>query len=219
MVLLLNESLHAGVAHTKLMAKLCSGLNKPNMQTVLPVPYVPRLLQDLPLGKLRGLGGKFGHEVQQELCITTAGPHLLLHAHCCTPVLVAEVLASCWQTCLACSCCTSFLLHPCKDTVVLTVFCAGELAQLSVQKLQKTFGEESGSMLFDMARGQDHDEVQPRSVPKSVGCGKNFTAHLQIKSVEKVRTTMFVIGLHCMCESTLVACALSQYCNMLWIPG
>jgi DNA polymerase eta len=63
----------AGIAHTKLMAKLCSGLNKPNMQTVLPAAYVPLLLQDLPLGKLRGLGGKFGQEVQEQLGSTTAG--------------------------------------------------------------------------------------------------------------------------------------------------
>ena len=62
-----------GVGHTKLLAKLCSGLNKPNMQTVLPASYVATLLHDLPLGKLRGLGGKFGVVVQEQLGITTAG--------------------------------------------------------------------------------------------------------------------------------------------------
>ena len=29
--------------------------------------------------------------------------------------------------------------------------------------------------------------MTPRTVPKSVGCGKSFTAHLQIKQPDKVR--------------------------------
>ena len=66
----------AGVAHTKLLAKLCSGLNKPNMQTVLPSTSVASLLYDLPLSKLRGLGGQFGKQVQERLAINSAGAHL-----------------------------------------------------------------------------------------------------------------------------------------------
>lgn len=31
------------------------------------------LLQDLPIGKLRSLGGKFGDQVQQQLGVTTVG--------------------------------------------------------------------------------------------------------------------------------------------------
>lgn len=37
------------------------------------VDITPGLLRDLPLGKLRSLGGKFGEEVQQLVGITTAG--------------------------------------------------------------------------------------------------------------------------------------------------
>lgn len=43
------------------------------MQTVLPASYVATLLHGLPLGKLRGLGGKFGVVVQEQLGIATAG--------------------------------------------------------------------------------------------------------------------------------------------------
>lgn len=64
---------HAGVAHTKLMAKLCSGLNKPNMQTLLPAASAPHLLRDLPLTKLKGLGGQLGQHVQETLQVKTAG--------------------------------------------------------------------------------------------------------------------------------------------------
>lgn len=69
----LGFTLSAGVAHSKLLAKLCSGLNKPNQQTVLPASSVADLLYDLPLPKLRGLGGQLGTKVQSELGIDTIG--------------------------------------------------------------------------------------------------------------------------------------------------
>lgn len=69
----LGFTLSAGVAHSKLLAKLCSGLNKPNQQTVLPWSFVADLLHDLPLSKLRGLGGQLGERVQSELGIDKIG--------------------------------------------------------------------------------------------------------------------------------------------------
>lgn len=69
----LGFTLSAGVAHSKLLAKLCSGLNKPNQQTVLPATSVPDLLHDLPLPKLRGLGGQLGMKVQCELGVHKIG--------------------------------------------------------------------------------------------------------------------------------------------------
>lgn len=68
----------AGVAHTKLLAKLCSGLNKPNMQTVVPQSSVTALLHDLPLEKLRGLGGGKGDRVQACLGVRTVGMNPLV---------------------------------------------------------------------------------------------------------------------------------------------
>ena len=63
----------AGVAHTKLLAKLCSGLNKPNKQTVVPQSSVAGLLRDLPLERLRGLGGGLGQRVRAALRVHTVG--------------------------------------------------------------------------------------------------------------------------------------------------
>jgi nucleotidyltransferase/DNA polymerase involved in DNA repair len=85
--------------------------------------------------------------------------------------------------------CASTTLALIKQLLRCVACYAGELAQISIQRLQRTFGDEHGTMLHDMARGQDHDAVQPRKVPKSVGCGKTFTAHLQIKKPEKVCLT------------------------------
>jgi DNA polymerase eta len=74
----------AGVAHTKLLAKLCSGLNKPNKQTVVPENCVTALLHDLPFEKLRGLGGGLGQRIQSVLGVHTVGmlPCQTFHCSC-----------------------------------------------------------------------------------------------------------------------------------------
>lgn len=57
---------------------------------------------------------------------------------------------------------------------------------MPLSKLHNSFGEDTGSWLYNMCRGFDNDAVQPRVAPKSVGCGKSFTAHLQIMKLETV---------------------------------
>lgn len=69
----LGYTCSAGIAHTRLLSKLCSGLNKPAQQTVLPASGIEWLLRPLPLSKLRGLGGQFGQRVGRELGVTTVG--------------------------------------------------------------------------------------------------------------------------------------------------
>jgi len=49
-----------GVASNKALAKLATGRNKPAQQTIVPAASVPGLMQVLPIGKLRSLGGKKG---------------------------------------------------------------------------------------------------------------------------------------------------------------
>ena len=88
----------AGVAHNKTLAKLCSGRRKPNLQvhvpwsvgngslvvltarcvrassctqTVLPLGAVLDFMRDLPLNKIRFLGGKVGSNVEDMLNIKT----------------------------------------------------------------------------------------------------------------------------------------------------
>ena len=63
----------AGIAHNKLLAKLASGMHKPAAQTVVPLAGVTALLHELPIGKLRQLGGKLGTSVMDTLGITTVG--------------------------------------------------------------------------------------------------------------------------------------------------
>ncbi|EDW40583.1 GL25322 [Drosophila persimilis] len=63
----------AGIAHNKILAKLAAGLNKPNKQTILPLAEIPGLFDSLPVGKIKGLGGKFGEVVCETLGIKFLG--------------------------------------------------------------------------------------------------------------------------------------------------
>ncbi|KAL6567173.1 hypothetical protein OROGR_000841 [Orobanche gracilis] len=63
----------AGIAHNKMLAKLASGLNKPAQQTIVPSSSVKKLLQSLPIKKMKQLGGKLGTTLQNELCVDTVG--------------------------------------------------------------------------------------------------------------------------------------------------
>lgn len=59
----LHYTCSAGIAHNKMLAKLGSGRNKPNKQTILPSAAVPGLMVSLPLTKIRFLGGKLGAQL------------------------------------------------------------------------------------------------------------------------------------------------------------
>ncbi|XP_029448693.1 DNA polymerase eta isoform X2 [Rhinatrema bivittatum] len=63
----------AGIAHNKVLAKLACGLNKPNRQTVLPQGSVPELFSQLPISKIRHLGGKLGASISQTLGVEYMG--------------------------------------------------------------------------------------------------------------------------------------------------
>ncbi|KAL5290527.1 POLH family protein [Megaselia abdita] len=63
----------AGVAHNKVLAKLVCGMNKPNKQTVLPLKEIPSFFKTLPVGKIKGLGGKFGEDICEMLKIKHLG--------------------------------------------------------------------------------------------------------------------------------------------------
>ncbi|EDX11461.1 DNApol-eta [Drosophila simulans] len=63
----------AGIAHNKILAKLAAGMNKPNKQTILPLAETASLFDSLPVGKIKGLGGKFGEVVCDTLGIKFMG--------------------------------------------------------------------------------------------------------------------------------------------------
>ncbi len=50
-----------------MLAKVSCGFHKPNKQTILPHDQVQKLYEKLKIRKLRGLGGKLGDNVVQDL--------------------------------------------------------------------------------------------------------------------------------------------------------
>ncbi|XP_072266144.1 DNA polymerase eta [Pyxicephalus adspersus] len=63
----------AGISHNKVLAKLACGLNKPNRQTILSQSSVPGLFHQLPIGKIRNLGGKLGTSIKEILGVEYMG--------------------------------------------------------------------------------------------------------------------------------------------------
>jgi len=68
-----NFTCSAGIAHNKLLSKLASAIHKPNSQTVVPLSCVYDLLRPLPIARIRGLGGKIGRQLQEDLNVTSIG--------------------------------------------------------------------------------------------------------------------------------------------------
>ena len=83
---ILTIYIHAGVANCKILAKLAAGLHKPSQQTVVPASGVQGLLEDLPIPKLRQLGGKLGEEVMRVLNIKTVGEQIVTCKSTLTPL-------------------------------------------------------------------------------------------------------------------------------------
>ncbi|KAG9462508.1 hypothetical protein GDO78_013982 [Eleutherodactylus coqui] len=63
----------AGISYNKVLAKLACGLNKPNSQTILSQSGVPGLFSQLPIGKIRHLGGKLGDSIKELLGVEYMG--------------------------------------------------------------------------------------------------------------------------------------------------
>ncbi|XP_053315367.1 DNA polymerase eta [Spea bombifrons] len=63
----------AGISTNKVLAKLACGLNKPNRQTILSGGSVAELFNQLPVGKIRHLGGKLGSSVREILGVEYMG--------------------------------------------------------------------------------------------------------------------------------------------------
>ena len=50
------------------------------------------------------------------------------------------------------------------------------------------------SWLYNVCRGIEHEVVRSRQLPKSTGCGKNFTGKMKLVSHEKVRYWMLQLA-------------------------
>ncbi|KAK9239602.1 hypothetical protein V1525DRAFT_397887 [Lipomyces kononenkoae] len=75
----LKYTCSAGIAPNRVLGKLCSAYKKPNNQTVLRHDAVNGFIATLNFSKIRGLGGKLGHEISRHFNVPEEGsiPFLL----------------------------------------------------------------------------------------------------------------------------------------------
>jgi DNA polymerase eta len=65
----------AGVSHNKLLAKLASGVNKPNAQTVILNENLEDVLKNFKIGKIRGFGSKIATTLEEKNITTIKQLH------------------------------------------------------------------------------------------------------------------------------------------------
>jgi hypothetical protein len=109
----------AGIAHNKLLAKLASGMNKPDKQTVIPLRSVTALMRDMPMAKVRNFGGKLGATLAALGCKTAADVQSLDYAQ--LEQAVGDQAACDASACIAASC---HLLATCPRPDALRATCA-----------------------------------------------------------------------------------------------
>ncbi|KAL5773703.1 hypothetical protein ACOSQ2_013627 [Xanthoceras sorbifolium] len=63
----------------------------------------------------------------------------------------------------------------------------GDLLKFSEDKLQELYGVNTGTWLWNIARGISGEEVQARLLPKSHGSGKSFPGPRALKTVDSVK--------------------------------
>eukprot|EP01138_Halocafeteria_seosinensis_P013397 gb/GECG01013683.1/.p1 GENE.gb/GECG01013683.1/~~gb/GECG01013683.1/.p1 ORF type:complete len:673 (+),score=84.41 gb/GECG01013683.1/:1-2019(+) len=62
-----------GVARNKMLAKVGSARNKPDQQTLITSHCIDKVMKELPIGKIRFLGGKIGNQLMEHFRLSTAG--------------------------------------------------------------------------------------------------------------------------------------------------
>ncbi|XP_048339569.1 DNA polymerase eta isoform X2 [Sphaerodactylus townsendi] len=80
-------------------------------------------------------------------------------------------------------------------TELLGVEYIGQLVEFSKSKLQMHFGDKTGSWLYDLCRGIEHEPVKPRELPKSIGCSKNFRGKTALITQRQVQHWLLQLAL------------------------
>ncbi|GFR09512.1 DNA polymerase eta [Trichonephila clavata] len=62
-----------------------------------------------------------------------------------------------------------------------------DLLNLPKTQFVNSFGDKTGTWLYNVSRGIENEPVTPRQLPKSIGCGKNFPGKSSLDTKEKVK--------------------------------
>lgn len=69
----------------------------------------------------------------------------------------------------------------------LQVEVVADMLRFSQDQLSSHFGQRTGTWLYHLVRGIDHEPVTPRKLAQSIGCGKNFRGKLALDTTSKVK--------------------------------
>jgi DNA polymerase iota len=141
-----------------MLAKLVSGLHKPDDQTTMPPPEAVAFVAGLPARALPG-----GHMAAAVVVHRATEP--AAHAHPDAPTL-SHVPCLCSATGVG------FKLD--GQLAAQGIKSAADVRRLSRQQLVALLGERAGLMLYDMCRGRDSSAVRPAGPPKSITVEDSF---------------------------------------------
>lgn len=204
----------AGVSHSKVLAKLASGLHKPRQQTLVPAAAVGALLAPLPLSRLRSLGGKFGDAVAARLAGGGGGddrggdgarPPATVGDLAALPVerLVAWFGDDAGPWCAAPA--FSWPLRPLRGPIPLC-FAFVCVYRGKPRRPPDAHAPNASSpqtprrahpcppRLYRLARGQDGERVAERRLAKSVGCGKTFRGPAALRDLAAAHRWLLEVG-------------------------
>jgi DNA polymerase eta len=162
----------AGLAPTKMLAKLVAGRHKPASQTILPPPHINALLSRTTIASLRFLGGKVG----DALAACVADP-----SKACAPVPSdfkeddsedEDADSDAGEEPEAAETTGALAAKSTRPSEHIT---AGAAQSLPLARLRSVFGAEHGLLLWRLVRGADDSPLVPRSKVKSIMCAKSFS--------------------------------------------
>ncbi len=131
---------------------------------VVPAGSVAALLRELPLKRLRGLGGDFGASVQEQLGVSTCGEG--------GGTWGIATVGQPWHASAGAGNGERPRRGPSPRINATT---AGELWGVPMSRLEGLFGDKRALWLARLAWGVDTaDDIKPRVAPQSISCGKTF---------------------------------------------
>lgn len=172
----------AGIAHSKLLAKIGSARNKPMKQTVITGQAAGPLLASMKLHKVPSLGGKMGNKLTMLFAAISKGNPAALQSDGSEATVPADAhCAESLDTAAGEEIAAAAAADEARGRVAVADanVTVGDALTLSVVQLAAVFGQETAVWLHGYLRGIDERSVKPKGPPKSIMEAKSMTQPLR----------------------------------------
>ena len=159
-----NYTISIGVARTKSVAKLLSSMHKPDKCSVIFDDDLMAFMADVPFQKIGSLGGKFGSDILKQL-VSGQPPSVQASSSAGT---VSDPLGSDSDN-------DDLQQRPPLTSGDVNVKCK-DLFHVS----RARFAEIGAAEVYDIIRGQYHQDIEPKSHLKSMLSAKTFSANKSV---------------------------------------